>query len=97
MGQVMRATGVGEVIESNTAGLEVGDRVLGSLGWQDVADVRGKTLSASRLMYRRRALADGRNGIDGYLIVSRWPAKSWRYCSRVWSGGCHGFNCWSAG
>ena len=44
MGQVMRATGVGEVIESNAAGLEVGDRVLGSLGWQDVADVRGKDL-----------------------------------------------------
>ena len=34
MGQVMRATGVGEVIESNAAGLEVGDRVLGSLGCQ---------------------------------------------------------------
>ena len=47
MGQVMRATGVGEVIESNAAGLEIGDRVLGGLGWQDVADVRGRTLSAS--------------------------------------------------
>ncbi len=44
MGQVMRATGVGEVVESNSAGRPVGAKVLGLLGWQDYA-----TLPAAEL------------------------------------------------
>jgi hypothetical protein len=36
-GQVMRATGIGEVIESTSDKLPVGTQVLGSLGWQQYA------------------------------------------------------------
>ena len=44
MGQVMRASGVGEVLESKAQNISVGDWVLGSLGWQEVADLDASEL-----------------------------------------------------
>jgi hypothetical protein len=37
LGEVMRATGVGEVIASNHADFAAGDKVMGMVGWQDYA------------------------------------------------------------
>lgn len=37
LGEVMRATGVGEVVSSNHAEYTAGDQVMGLLGWQDYA------------------------------------------------------------
>lgn len=42
VGEVMRAAGVGEVIESRRAGFEKGDTVVGSLDWQEIAVVSPK-------------------------------------------------------
>jgi NADPH-dependent curcumin reductase CurA len=41
-GDVMGASGIGEVVESNEPRLKVGDKVLGRLGWQEFADVRAR-------------------------------------------------------
>ena len=43
-GDVVTAQAVGEVVESNDARYEPGDLVLGQLGWQDYAVVRGGAL-----------------------------------------------------
>jgi len=42
IGEVMRALGVGTVIESKMPGIAKGDKVAGLLGWQDYALVPGK-------------------------------------------------------
>ncbi len=39
IGQVMTANGIGEVIEANGTGLNVGDMVVGQMGWQDYVAV----------------------------------------------------------
>jgi hypothetical protein len=44
IGDVMRGGGLGEVIASNVSGLAPGDRVTGTLGWQDYATQPGKDL-----------------------------------------------------
>ncbi len=44
IGDVMGARGIGEVVESNAPGLPVGKKVLGSLGWQQLATVPGRSL-----------------------------------------------------
>jgi hypothetical protein len=44
VGDVMRATGVGEVVESRAAAFKAGDKVLGQLGWQDLAVVPAREL-----------------------------------------------------
>lgn len=44
IGEVMRASGVGEVIESKHRDFSVGDKVSGMLGWQDYALVPGADL-----------------------------------------------------
>jgi NADPH-dependent curcumin reductase CurA len=41
VGQVMRATGIGEVIESKVSSIAVGTKVMGSLGWQRYATLPG--------------------------------------------------------
>ena len=45
-GQVMSATGIGEVIESNASRLPVGTKVMGSLGWQRYAVMDAQKLEA---------------------------------------------------
>jgi hypothetical protein len=40
LGQVMTARGIGEVVESRTPRLAVGDKVIGMLGWQEFATVK---------------------------------------------------------
>src|ERR1700737_3402414 len=35
IGEVMRATGVGQIVASNNADFAVGDLVLGRIGWQE--------------------------------------------------------------
>jgi len=51
IGQVMRAAGVGEVIESKHADLQPGDMVQGMFGWQEYAavDVEGALLPVQKL------------------------------------------------
>ncbi len=44
-GVVMNGTGVGEVIESRADGFMVGDRVMGSTGWQAYANLPAKDLT----------------------------------------------------
>jgi NADPH-dependent curcumin reductase CurA len=41
-GDLMRANGIGEVVESNDPRLKVGDKVSGPLWWQDYATVRAR-------------------------------------------------------
>lgn len=41
-GDVMGASGIGEVVESNEPRLKVGDKVLGRLGWQEFTTVRAR-------------------------------------------------------
>ncbi|QUD90512.1 NADP-dependent oxidoreductase [Phenylobacterium montanum] len=45
IGEVMRGSGVGEVVASNAPGLAVGDKVTGMLGWQDYATLPAKDLT----------------------------------------------------
>jgi len=35
LGEVMRSSGIGEIVESNHADFQVGDRVMGMMGWQE--------------------------------------------------------------
>lgn len=51
IGEVMRAAGVGEIIESKYAGLAEGDMVQGMFGWQEYAavDVEGALLPVQKL------------------------------------------------
>ena len=35
LGDVMRSSGIGEIVESNHADFQVGDRVMGMMGWQE--------------------------------------------------------------
>lgn len=51
IGEVMRAAGVGEVVESKYAGLAEGDMVQGMFGWQEYAavDVEGALLPVQKL------------------------------------------------
>ncbi|HWA63321.1 MAG TPA: NADP-dependent oxidoreductase [Caulobacteraceae bacterium] len=45
IGEVMRGSGVGEVLASSAPGLKVGDKVTGMLGWQDYATLPAKDLT----------------------------------------------------
>lgn len=45
IGEVMRGSGVGEVVASNAAQFAVGDKVSGMLGWQDYATLAAKDLT----------------------------------------------------
>jgi NADPH-dependent curcumin reductase CurA len=45
IGEVMRGSGIGEVVESNADGFSVGDTVMGLLGWQEFATVSAKDLT----------------------------------------------------
>lgn len=40
IGKIMGAEGIGEVVESKVADIEVGSKVIGSLGWQEFADLK---------------------------------------------------------
>jgi len=53
--EVMRASGVGEVIESNIDGVAVGDWVLGNFGWQEYVIVSAETHARTPL----RRVPDG--------------------------------------
>jgi NADPH-dependent curcumin reductase CurA len=77
VGEVMRAVGVGEVIDSRNADYRIGDRVQGAFGWQDyaVADGRDKVFPVSKiaadipLTYPLHILRPDRN--DGLF----WPVR----------------------
>ena len=45
LGDVMRSSGVGEVVESNNPNFKVGDRVMGMMGWQQYAISNGQGLN----------------------------------------------------
>ena len=45
LGDVMRSAGIGEVIESNHTDFNVGDRVLGMMGWHQYLLSRGEGLN----------------------------------------------------
>ena len=45
LGDVMRGSTIGEVLESNHPGFSTGDKVFGSNGWQAYAAVDGNTLT----------------------------------------------------
>lgn len=45
LGEVMRSSGIGEIIESNHEGFNVGDRVMGLLGWQELILSDGQGLN----------------------------------------------------
>jgi len=45
LGTVMRSSGVGEVVESNHPDFEVGDRVMGMMGWQEYALSNGQGIN----------------------------------------------------
>jgi len=45
LGDVMRSSGIGEVVESNHADFNVGDRVMGMMGWQEYYAGDGKGLN----------------------------------------------------
>ena len=45
IGEVMRGSGVGEVVVSRDSSLAVGDKVMGLLGWQDYATLPAKSLN----------------------------------------------------
>jgi len=45
IGEVMRGSGIGQIVESNVDGYSVGDMVMGLLGWQDFATVAAKELT----------------------------------------------------
>ena len=45
IGEVMRGSGVGEVVASNASNLAPGDKVTGMLGWQDYATLPAKELT----------------------------------------------------
>jgi NADPH-dependent curcumin reductase CurA len=69
IGEVMRAGGIGQVVESRTPGLEPGDFVTGNLGWQEYAIVPGA--SAFKIL-PGRPLTDylsvlGGTGITAYF------------------------------
>ncbi|MEM6625941.1 MAG: NADP-dependent oxidoreductase [Pseudomonadota bacterium] len=44
IGEVMRGSGIGEVLESNHSGFAKGDKVMGMLRWQDFATLPGSEL-----------------------------------------------------
>jgi len=45
LGEVMRSSGIGEVVESNHPDFQVGDRVMGMMGWQEYAVSNGTGLN----------------------------------------------------
>jgi hypothetical protein len=45
IGEVMRGSGIGQVVKSNADGLSEGDMVMGLLGWQDYATVASRDLT----------------------------------------------------
>ncbi|EST09566.1 Alcohol dehydrogenase, C-terminal [Kalmanozyma brasiliensis GHG001] len=57
IGEVMRAGGVGVVVASKFAGLNKGDQVSGTLGWQQYAQVPGKSVE-------KRTIREGSNLLD---------------------------------
>ena len=44
IGEVMRGSGIGEIVASKSPGLAVGDKVMGGLGWQTYATVSAKNV-----------------------------------------------------
>lgn len=44
VGGIMSARGVGEVVESNASKVPVGSKVMGPVGWQEIADLDAKTI-----------------------------------------------------
>lgn len=63
LGEVMRASAVGQVVESNNADYAVGDYVSGMLGWQEYAVSNGEP----GMMGRLSKVPDG---IPPYLVLS---------------------------
>lgn len=44
VGGIMSARGIGEVVESNASKVPVGSKVMGPVGWQEIADLDAKTV-----------------------------------------------------
>jgi NADPH-dependent curcumin reductase CurA len=45
LGEVMRSSGIGDVVESNHSDFKIGDRVMGMMGWQEYALSDGTSLN----------------------------------------------------
>ena len=72
-GDVMGASGIGEVVESNDPGLKVGAKVLGRLGWQEYASVRARdvqTIADDDLLAARLGPLGG-TGLTAYFGLLR--------------------------
>jgi NADPH-dependent curcumin reductase CurA len=72
-GDVMGASGIGEVVESNDPRLKVGDKVLGRLGWQEFVSVRARdvqTIPDDDLLTARLGPV-GTTGLTAYFGLFR--------------------------
>jgi NADPH-dependent curcumin reductase CurA len=65
IGEVMRAGGVGQVVESKHAGFKPGDTVYGTLGIQEYATVEGKTLTKIDTSFASAPVFLGALGMPG--------------------------------
>ncbi|MFC6439080.1 NADP-dependent oxidoreductase [Pseudobowmanella zhangzhouensis] len=76
LGEVMRSSGAGEVVESNHPNFNVGDRVMGMMGWTEYAVSNGKGLnkiqdSISTEMALCIFALPGLTATQGYLNVGK--------------------------
>ena len=86
IGDVMRARGLGEVVESRAPSLAVGAKVIGGLGWQELATLPGRSLEEvpddDLLTARLGPL--GTTGLTAYfglLHIGR-PVPAWHATTR---------------
>ncbi len=73
VGQVMSARGIGEVTESRHAGVAVGDKVAGAVGWQEYATLAGSSIEVlpNDDLLRARLGPLGTTGLTAYFGLLR--------------------------
>lgn len=73
IGEVMRGSGIAQVLESNAAGLEPGDTVMGLVGWQEYPTLRaeGLTKIANDDLLTANLGALGTTGMTAYFGLLR--------------------------
>jgi NADPH-dependent curcumin reductase CurA len=79
LGDVMRSSGIGEVVESNHPDFKVGDRVLGMMGWQEYFLSDGQGLNKTDATLSDEAILSvfalpGLTATQGYFNVGK-PEK----------------------
>jgi NADPH-dependent curcumin reductase CurA len=73
LGDVMYARGIGEVVESTSADIAVGAKVMGHLGWQEFADLPGRVVEvvADDAFLSARLGILGTTGLTAYFGLLR--------------------------